>query len=85
MPRWRPEYALTFPQYFMPYEWTYLYDHSPLVKTLEKYIDYNKLQPNGKPNARLIITAVNVLTAEPLSQRRIWKNGQSNDSEILGY
>jgi NTE family protein len=66
MPRWRPEYALTDPQYFTPFEWTYLYDHSPLVKTLEKYIDYNKLQPNGKPNARLIITAVNVLTSEPL-------------------
>jgi NTE family protein len=46
--------------------WTYLYDHSPLVKTAEKYIDYNKLRPNGKPNARLIITAVNVLTSEPL-------------------
>jgi NTE family protein len=36
------------------------------VKTAEKYIDYNKLQPNGKYNSRLIITAVNVLTAEPL-------------------
>ena len=66
IPRWRPEYALTHPQYLRPSEWTYLYDHSPLVKTLEKYINYNKLKPNGKPNARLIITAVNVLTAEPL-------------------
>ena len=66
MPRWRPEYALTDPQYFTPSEWTYLYDHSPLVNTLEKYIDYNRLQPNGRPNARLIITAVNVLTSEPI-------------------
>jgi len=66
VPRWRPEYALTDPQYFTPHDWTYLFDHSPLVKTLEKYVDYNKLQPNGKANARLIITAVNVLTAEPL-------------------
>ncbi len=33
---------------------------------MEKYVDFNKLQPNGKPNSRLIITAVNVLTAEPL-------------------
>jgi hypothetical protein len=64
MPRWRPENALTDPEYFVPYEWTYLYDHSPLVNTLEKYIDYNKLQPNGRPNARLIITAVNVLTSD---------------------
>jgi NTE family protein len=66
VPRWRPEFAFTDPQYFTPTKWTYLYDHSPLVKTAEKYIDYNKLQPSGKPNSRLIITAVNVLTAEPL-------------------
>jgi NTE family protein len=66
IPRWKPEYCFTDPQYFAPNRWTYLYDHSPLVKTAEKYIDYNKLQPNGNPNARLIITAVNVLTAEPL-------------------
>jgi NTE family protein len=66
IPRWRPEYALTDPEYFVPYKWTYLFDHSPLVKTLERYIDYEKLRPNGKPNSRLIITAVNVLTAEPL-------------------
>src|SRR5918995_31976 len=66
VPRWRPESAFADPQYFTPNKWTYLYDHSPLVKTAEKYIDYNKLQPNGKSNSRLIITAVNVLTAEPL-------------------
>jgi NTE family protein len=66
VPRWRPEFALTDPEYFTPNKWTYLYDHSPLLKTAEKYIDYNKLQPNGKPNSRLIITAVNVMTAEPL-------------------
>jgi NTE family protein len=66
VPRWRPEFAFTDPQYFTPTKWTYLYDHSPLVKTAEKYIDYNKLQPSGKPNSRLIMTAVNVLTSEPL-------------------
>ena len=66
VPRWKPEFAFTDPQYFTPNKWTYLYDHSPLVKTVEKYIDFNKLQPAGKPNVRLIITAVNVLTAEPL-------------------
>jgi NTE family protein len=66
VPRWSPEFAFTDPQYFTPNKWTYLYDHSPLVKAAEKYIDYNKLQPTGKPNARLIITAVNVLNAEPL-------------------
>jgi len=66
MPRWRPEYAPTDPEYFTPGKWTYLYDHSPLIKTLEKYVDYNRLQPKGRPNARLIITAVNILTSQPL-------------------
>lgn len=67
VPRWRTPYAATDPQYFWPQRWTYLYDHSPLEKTLEKFIDYDKLRPGGKSNARLIITAVNVLTAEPLT------------------
>jgi len=66
-PRWMPEYAMKDPQYFQPDRWTYIYDHSPLASTLEKYIDYAKLKPGGSPNARLIITAVNVLTAEPLT------------------
>jgi NTE family protein len=65
-PRWKPEYAISDKEYFTPEKWTYLYDHSPLAKTLDKYIDYEKLNPNGKPNARLIITATNVLTAEAL-------------------
>jgi NTE family protein len=67
VPRWRIDYALKDPQYFNPTKWTYIYDNSPLVKTLEKYIDYNKLQPQGHPNARLIMTAVNILTSEPLT------------------
>ena len=66
VPRWSPEFAFSDPEYFTPYKWTYIYDHSPLVNTAEKYIDFNKLRPKGKPNSRLIITAVNVLTAEPL-------------------
>jgi NTE family protein len=66
IPRWRPEYSLTDPEYFTPHKWTYLFDHSPLIQTLEKYVDYNKLRPSGNPNARLIITAANVLSAEPL-------------------
>ena len=65
-PRWRPEYAISDLEYFTPQKWTYLYDHSPLEKTLDKYIEYGKLKPGGNPNARLIITATNVLTAQPL-------------------
>ena len=67
VPRWRADYALKDPEYYNPLKWTYIYDHFPLVKTLEKYIDYSGLQPGGSPNARLIMTAVNVLTSEPLT------------------
>src|ERR671922_78814 len=67
LPRWRPEYAIKDPTYFRPYEWTYIYDHSPLASTLEKYINYDKLRPGGNSNSRLIITAVNVLTAQPMT------------------
>lgn len=66
LPRWMPEYATTDPQYFRPDKWTYIYDHTPLESTLKKYIDYDKLRPGGSSYARLIVTAVNVLTAEPL-------------------
>ena len=66
-PRWREENALADPEYFAPQKWTYMYDFSPLVKTLERYIDYDRLRPNGNSNTRLILTAVNVLTAEPLT------------------
>lgn len=64
-------------QYYQPpWKWTYIYDNSILSKTLEKYIDFKKLSPrsqqnntnegNSNINPRLIITAVDVLTAEPL-------------------
>jgi len=64
-------------QYYQPpWKWTYIYDNSVLSKTLEKYIDFKKLSPrsqqnnthegNSNTNTRLIITAVDVLSAEPL-------------------
>ena len=57
--------------YFDTRGWTYLYDHSPLTKTLDNYIDYKKLNLAGKEGEspevlRLVITAVDVLTAKPL-------------------
>ena len=67
VPRWRIDYALKDPQYFDPTKWTYIYDNTPLVKTLERYVDYNKLQPGGHPNARLIMTAVNILTSQSIT------------------
>jgi NTE family protein len=68
----------------LPSQWTYVYDNTPLAKTLEKYIDFKKLSPSLKRNninarndkdknddhgtriPRLIITAVDVLNAEPI-------------------
>lgn len=69
LPRWRLDLISNNQGFSNPTKWTYLYDNSPLEKTLEKYIDYEKLTPTGerKPNGRLIITAANVLTAEPLT------------------
>ncbi|MFN2434196.1 MAG: patatin-like phospholipase family protein [Nitrososphaeraceae archaeon] len=61
-----------------PWKWTYIYDNSNVRNTIEKYIDFKKLSPktrqidpnarnsNNKSNIRLIVTAVDVLTAEPL-------------------
>ena len=67
VPRWMSNNASTDQDYFTPQKWTYLYDHLPLIKTLEKYVDYDKLKPGGNSKIRLILTAVNVLTAEPLT------------------
>jgi NTE family protein len=58
-------------QYFDPRSWTFIYDHSPLAKTLDKYIDYKKINlaatKEGLPSVlHLIITAVDVMTSKPL-------------------
>jgi NTE family protein len=66
-PRWLQETAMSDPEFFTPQNWTYIYDHTPLVKTLENYINYDKLSPDGNPNSRLILTAVNILNAQPLT------------------
>ena len=64
-PRWFPEYAVSDPEYFTPMKWTYLYDHKPLIETLDRYIDYSKLRP-GNSNPRLILTAVSILDSKAL-------------------
>lgn len=76
LPRWNPIYMFQDRDYFKPRNWTFLYDNQPLIKTLENYVDYQRLTPNAVKNninnknivhaPRLIITSVNVLTAEPL-------------------
>jgi len=54
-----------------PLNWTHFYDHSVLEKTLDRYIDYKKLNLAATKEElpevlRLIITAVDVMTARPL-------------------
>ena len=82
IPRWlnfnisNPDSSQIEQYYQPPWKWTYIYDNSVLSKTLEKYIDFKKLSPrsqqnntnesNSNGNTRLIITAVDVLSAEPL-------------------
>jgi NTE family protein len=43
-----------------------MYDHSSLVQTLEQYADYDKLEPGGNPNRHLMLTEVDILSAQPL-------------------
>lgn len=58
----------------LPQSWTYIYDHSPLGKTLDKYVDFTKLDGSShaqkdsiqERKTRLIITSVNVLSAESI-------------------
>jgi NTE family protein len=64
----QPEHYYDF---LNPRNWTYFYDHSPLAKTLDKYIDYRKLNLAATKEElpevlRLIITSVDVMTARPL-------------------
>ena len=87
VPRWFNwnvfQYKNSHDSNVLPHQWTYIYDNTPLGKTLEKYIDFKKLSPNVKKvddthnnNAnednnnssipRLIITAVDVLSGQPI-------------------
>ena len=75
LPRWfNPDSK----DYFMPYKWTYLYDKTPLKKTLKQYVNIDKLKKidrhrnnnnNNKDNkapSRLIITSTDMQKGEPV-------------------
>ncbi len=75
MPKW---FMPDSPDYFLPYKWTFLYDKTPLKKTLMDYIDFNNLKKinidtdnyneNGNDNgqSRLIITSTDIQKGEPV-------------------
>jgi NTE family protein len=69
------------PDYFVPHKWTYLYDVTPLKRTLKQYIDFDQLKKintashlrkiNSKTsgeykNCRLIITSTDIQKGEPV-------------------
>jgi len=84
IPRWYNwsifQYKNSHDSNLLPSQWTYIYDNTPLAKTLEKYIDFKKLSPDArqnynddknkndinKNNTHLIITTVDVLSAQPI-------------------
>ncbi len=75
IPKW---FMPDSPDYFLPYKWTFLYDKTPLKKTLMDYIDFNNLKKinidkddhneNGNDNwkSRLIITSTDIQKGEPV-------------------
>lgn len=73
VPRWNQMWLQNMLDGIMaPADWTHYYDHASLARTLEKYVDYSKLARqkessagNGK-SPRLVITAVDVITARAL-------------------
>lgn len=73
IPKW---FMPSSPDYFLPFKWNFLYDKTPLKKTLMEYIDFNNLkrieinQNNSKKNGenkkqkRLIITSTDMQRGE---------------------
>lgn len=73
LPRW---FSPNFGDYCMPYKWTYLYDTSPLKKTLSQYLDIDSLRridrrrdnnntnDNNTPYPRLILTSTDIQKGE---------------------
>jgi NTE family protein len=67
VPRWQVPGGLQLEDWWaMPAgNWTHFYSHEPLVRMLEKYVDFSKLGKAGG-GTRLIATAVDVMTAKSL-------------------
>src|SRR5919202_1743476 len=50
LPKW---FMPNSPDYFLPHKWTYLYDVTPLKRTLKRYIDFDQLKKiNVKDNSK---------------------------------
>jgi NTE family protein len=51
------------PSFDFIYNFPYLYDITPLKKTLEKFVDYSNLKETSRP--RLIVTSTDVQNGKP--------------------
>ncbi|VVC05502.1 Patatin-like phospholipase [uncultured archaeon] len=58
-----PKWFIPSTDYFLPLTWQYLYDITPLKKTLNEYVNFKKLREPGTP--RLIITTTDIQNAKP--------------------
>ncbi|HEU5221756.1 MAG TPA: patatin-like phospholipase family protein [Candidatus Nitrosotalea sp.] len=58
-----PKWFLPSADYFFPFLWPYLYDKTPLMNTLNKYVDFKKLREPNSP--RLIVTSTDIENARP--------------------
>lgn len=58
-----PKWFTPSADYFFPFTWQYLYDITPLKKTLNEYIDFQKLRDPSRP--RMIITSTDIQNAKP--------------------
>jgi NTE family protein len=89
------------PDYFLPHKWTYLYDVTPLKRTLKQYIDFDQLKKintasdlrknNSKSsgqykNCRLIITSTDIQKGEPVIFDTAHKDIDADDvMACVGY
>ena len=83
MPRW---FMPGTPDYFSPYNWTYLYDNTPLKNTLKRYVNFTKLRRrrnhNNNNNNDDDNRTIRQNQKKDESDNIFTKNNNNNDSTI---
>jgi NTE family protein len=86
MPRW---FMPGTPDYFSPYNWTYLYDNTPLKNTLKRYVNFTKLKRrrgrnhnNNNNNNNYDNRTIRQNQKKDESDNIFTKNNNDNDSTI---
>jgi NTE family protein len=63
-PIWFTAPIINFASGFFQYKWPYLYDLAAMKNTLQKYVDFTKLNQKNVP--RLVVTCTDVKKSEPV-------------------